>query len=86
MSCEFNLCTILFQGGGTGSEPNPEEVSEDAQCNLQHISEREPDDLDQDPSLHPTAGPLFLTKSRQVIESEYFLCFCFLFCPDYKAD
>nr|XP_027216868.1 cyclin-Y-like [Penaeus vannamei] len=56
-------------GGGTGSEPNPEEVSEDPQCNLQHISEREPDDLDQDPSLHPTAGPLFLTKSKQVIEN-----------------
>lgn len=57
------------QKGGTGSEPNPEEVSEDPQCNLQHISEREPDDLDQDPSLHPTAGPLFLTKSKQVIEN-----------------
>lgn len=71
------LSPMLFQGG-TGSEPNPEEVSEDPQCNLQHISEREPDDLDQDPSLHPTAGPLFLTKSKQVIESEYLLCLFYM--------
>ncbi|KAF2358776.1 Cyclin N-terminal [Trinorchestia longiramus] len=33
--------------------------------NIQHISEREHDDLDQDPSLHPTAGPLFLSKARR---------------------
>lgn len=32
--------------------------------NLQHISEREHDDLEQDPSLHPTAGPLFLQRAR----------------------
>ncbi|XP_064117956.1 cyclin-Y [Macrobrachium rosenbergii] len=58
------------KGPGAGSgEPHPEEVSEEHICNLQHISEREPDDLDQDPSLHPTAGPLFLIKSKQIIEN-----------------
>ena len=45
-------------------------VNDEAACNLQHISEREPDDLDQDPSLHPTAGPLFLLRSKQGINSK----------------
>ncbi|KAG0715993.1 Cyclin-Y [Chionoecetes opilio] len=53
-------------GGGGGGDANPEDPSEEHMCNLQHISEREPDDLDQDPSLHPSAGPLFLSKSRQL--------------------
>ncbi|VDP08072.1 unnamed protein product [Soboliphyme baturini] len=30
---------------------------------LQHISEREPD-IDQDPSTHPTKGPLFMERSK----------------------
>ena len=33
---------------------------EESRGNLQHISDREPDDLANDPSLHPTSGPLFL--------------------------
>ncbi|XP_015909465.1 cyclin-Y-like protein 1 [Parasteatoda tepidariorum] len=32
--------------------------------NLQHISEREPEDFDADPSTHPTAGPLFMQRSK----------------------
>ncbi|XP_054708758.1 cyclin-Y-like protein 1 [Uloborus diversus] len=32
--------------------------------NLQHISEREPEDFDGDPSTHPTAGPLFMQRSK----------------------
>lgn len=59
-----------FNQGGGGVEGCVEEPCEEQQCNLQHISEREPDDLDQDPSLHPSAGPLFLLKSKTVIESE----------------
>ena len=35
--------------------------------NLQHISEREPDDNEADPSSHPTAGPLFMQRSRSDI-------------------
>ncbi|XP_076053435.1 cyclin Y [Oratosquilla oratoria] len=55
------------QKGGGGD--NHEDTREESVNNLQHISEREPDDLEQDPSLHPTAGPLFLTRSEQVIEN-----------------
>ena len=39
--------------------------------NLQHISEREPEDWDSDPSLHPCAGTIFMERSKQAIESMY---------------
>ena len=32
---------------------------------LQHISEREPDDLDYDPSTNPRTGPLFMQRFRR---------------------
>ena len=35
--------------------------------NLQHISEREPDDWEEDPSLHPTTETMFMEKSKQSI-------------------
>ena len=38
---------------------------EDSSCNLQHISEREPDDWEEDPSLHPTTETMFMAKSSQ---------------------
>lgn len=38
--------------------------------NLQHISEREPEDWDSDPSLHPCAGTIFMERSKQAIESK----------------
>lgn len=38
--------------------------------NLQHISEREPEDLDSDPSFHPCAGTIFMERSKQAIESK----------------
>lgn len=40
--------------------------------NLQHISEREPEDWDSDPSLHPCAGTIFMERSKQAIESGYY--------------
>lgn len=43
--------------------PNSEPLKRDS-CSLQHISEREPEDLERDPSLHPTAGPLFIERSK----------------------
>lgn len=42
--------------------------------NLQHISEREPDDWDSDPSLHPCAGTIFMERSKQAIESKISDC------------
>jgi hypothetical protein len=38
--------------------------------NLQHISEREPDDWEEDPSLHPTTETMFMEKSKQSIRLE----------------
>ncbi|XP_073986976.1 cyclin Y [Rhodnius prolixus] len=37
--------------------------------NLQHISEREIEDWDTDPSLHPKAGTLFLERSKISLEN-----------------
>lgn len=36
---------------------------------LQHISEREPDDGEGDPSTHPSAGTLFLTRSKHDLKN-----------------
>lgn len=44
--------------------------------NLQHISEREPEDWDSDPSLHPCAGAIFMERSKQAIESMYIFGNC----------
>ncbi|KAL1423991.1 hypothetical protein MTO96_020589 [Rhipicephalus appendiculatus] len=43
--------------------------SEESASNLQHISEREPEDFDQDPSTHPTAGPLFMQRSKSDVRN-----------------
>ena len=51
--------------GGTGPPRHEESVG-----NLQHISEREPDDWEEDPSLHPTTETLFMEKSKQSIQSK----------------
>jgi len=42
---------------------------EESVGNIQHISEREPEDWLADPSIHPTASTLFLERSR-IQESE----------------
>lgn len=44
---------------------------DESTCNLQHISEREPEDFEADPSTHPTAGPLFMQRSRSDIRSQF---------------
>ncbi|RWS04472.1 cyclin-Y-like protein 1-B [Dinothrombium tinctorium] len=38
--------------------------ADESGSNLQHISEREPEDIESDPSTHPSAGPLFMQRSR----------------------
>ncbi|XP_054283094.1 cyclin-Y [Macrosteles quadrilineatus] len=42
---------------------------EESVGNLQHISEREPEDCDADPSLHPMAGTIFLERSKATFEN-----------------
>lgn len=44
-------------------EPGREESTN----NLQHISEREPEDWQADPSLHPKAETIFMERSRAAI-------------------
>lgn len=43
---------------------------EESGPNLQHISEREPDDIGKDPSVHPSATTLFIEKSKRAIQSK----------------
>lgn len=50
---------------GTSGPPR----SEESCGNLQHISEREPDDWEQDPSLHPTRETLFMEKTKKSIQN-----------------
>jgi len=43
--------------------------SDESVGNLQHISEREPDDWEEDPSLHPTRETLFMEKTKKSIQN-----------------
>lgn len=45
--------------------------SSGSHANLPHISEREPDDLDANPSIHGKAGTIFMERSKA---SESKLC------------
>ena len=61
----------LYTSGGTSGSNNCHPVRhEESIGNLQHISEREPDDWEEDPSLHPTTETLFMEKSKQSIQSK----------------
>lgn len=42
---------------------------EESMATLPHISEREPDDWEDDPSLHPTTETIFMEKSKQSIRN-----------------
>jgi hypothetical protein len=55
----FTYAYIWQVGNGTRDE---------SMGNLQHISEREPDDWEEDPSLHPTTETIFMEKSKQSIK------------------
>ena len=58
-----NFCNHLF-------------IKEEDCFNLQHISEREPEDLETDPSSHPKVGPLFMQRSRSDIKGMKDFCLC----------
>ena len=61
---------LYTSGGQPGSNNSHPVRHEESIGNLQHISEREPDDWEEDPSLHPTTETLFMEKSKQSIQSE----------------
>ena len=61
-----------FNGVSDNPKPNLKPPRHGESCgNLQHISEREPDDWETDPSLHPTTGTIFMEKSKQSIQSKF---------------
>jgi len=65
--CEEFPGNDSYGGYGYANEPlGREESGRD----LQHISEREPDDMAKDPSVHPSATTLFIERSKKAIESE----------------
>ncbi len=72
-------------GGGHFDRGGGPLRSDESVGNLQHISEREPDDWDQDPSLHPTVETIFMEKSKKSIQSKLLhsgqrgVCLRFLF-------
>lgn len=49
--------------------PEAEVHQDESISNLQHISEREPEDIETDPSTHPTAGPLFMQRSKSDVRN-----------------
>jgi hypothetical protein len=62
-SCSYNRDLGSAGHGERGLE------REESGANLQHISEREPDDIDRDPSVHPSATTLFIERSKRAIQS-----------------
>lgn len=66
-------------GGGDGEDCSRHDPAgggesldrEESGANLQHISEREPDDFNKDPSVHPSAQTLFIEKSKRAIQSKF---------------
>ncbi|XP_065346974.1 cyclin-Y isoform X1 [Cloeon dipterum] len=58
--------------GQTGGRRGFDELAsnhEESVGNLQHISEREPEDWDTDPSSHPKAGTIFMERSKASIQN-----------------
>ena len=49
---------------------------EESFANLQHISEREPEDWQADPSLHPKAETIFMERSRAAIHGNFLYSVC----------
>ena len=60
---------LYVSGGHPGSNSGYPVCHEESIGNLQHISEREPDDWEEDPALHPTTEALFMEKSKQSIQN-----------------
>uniref|UniRef100_A0A0K2SZM7 Uncharacterized protein n=1 Tax=Lepeophtheirus salmonis TaxID=72036 RepID=A0A0K2SZM7_LEPSM len=54
--------------GNNGSMVPSTKKREESCGNLQHISEREPDDWEEDPSLHPTTETIFMEKTKRILQ------------------
>ncbi|CAK9295717.1 unnamed protein product [Gordionus sp. m RMFG-2023] len=59
-----NFCNNVKKHSKTFSTINGKNIKGESYSNLQHISEREPEDNLKDPSSNPSAGPLFVSKSK----------------------
>nr|CAD7201581.1 unnamed protein product [Timema douglasi] len=71
MGNKNSCCAYSSPSQGHKDVPHFEAYSpegEESIGNLQHISEREPEDCDSDPSLHPMAGTIFMERSKASIE------------------
>nr|CAD7255897.1 unnamed protein product [Timema shepardi] len=72
MGNKNSCCAYSSPSQGHKDVPHFEAYSpegEESIGNLQHISEREPEDCDSDPSLHPMAGTIFMERSKASIET-----------------
>nr|CAD7398667.1 unnamed protein product [Timema poppensis]CAD7400834.1 unnamed protein product [Timema cristinae] len=72
MGNKNSCCAYSSPSQGHKDVPHFEAYSpegEESIGNLQHISEREPEDCDSDPSLHPMAGTIFMERSKASIEN-----------------
>jgi len=58
---------------------NHEPRRAESAANLQHISEREPEDWQSDPSLHPKAETIFMERSRAAIHGNFLSNHCKLY-------
>ena len=67
--CKANSPRITRKTNNSSTFFGSDIRNDTSSTNLQHISEREPDDIDSDPSSHPTCGPLFMQRSRSDIRS-----------------
>lgn len=67
--CKFNNSSHPTSKNDEGifEEHLPE--GEESTGNLPHISERESEDWDADPSLHPKAGTIFMERSKPSLEN-----------------
>nr|CAD7587374.1 unnamed protein product [Timema genevievae] len=73
MGNKNSCCAYSSPSQGHKDVPHFEAYSpegEESIGNLQHISEREPEDCDSDPSLHPMAGTIFMERSKASIEND----------------
>ncbi|CAB4061772.1 Putative cyclin-Y-like protein 3,Cyclin-Y,Cyclin-Y-like protein 1-A,Cyclin-Y-like protein 2,Cyclin-Y-like protein 1-B,Cyclin-Y-like protein 1 [Lepeophtheirus salmonis] len=59
--------------GNNGSMVPSTKKREESCGNLQHISEREPDDWEEDPSLHPTTETIFMEKTKTYFTTQKWL-------------